>query len=371
MTSIQKRDNGKWRARYYDLDGREHSRHFEKRKDAEAFLDRVRGDLVRGEYVDPKRARTLFGDYVVTWRAAQVQHRRSTSSQLDYRLSGHILPTFGARPIGSIRTSDVRAWVADRSKVLAPATMVNTFRWFSTIMRAAVADRLIAFSPCEGVKLPKIERDLVVPFTTEQVLELIGAAPDAFRAMVVLAAGSGLRQGELLGLDVSRVDFLGRSIRVDRQLITPAAGPPYFSPPKTDASRRVVPVADEVLAVLSEHIREHVGTGGLLFPGPDGGPHRRQRAAERWRTTVAAAPSVEPGARLHDLRHYFASLLIVQGASVKAVQHALGHASATETLNTYSHLWPDDGERVRAAVSGVLGAALNAGTDSSRTAARI
>jgi integrase len=251
--------------------------------------------------------------------------------------------------------------------VLAPATTVNCFRWLSTIMRAAVADRLIPISPCEGVKLPRIERDLVVPFTTGQVLDLVDAAPDRFRAMVVTAAGSGLRQGELLGLDVSRVDFLHRTIRIDRQLITPAKGAPYFAPPKTDASRRVVPVADEVLAVLSEHVREHVEPGVLLFTSGDGRPLRRQRAAELWRTTVAGAPSVEPGARLHDLRHYFASLLISQGASVKAVQHALGHASASETLETYSHLWPDDGERVRAAVSGVLGVALGEMRDSRGT----
>jgi integrase len=86
---------------------------------------------------------------------------------------------------------------------------------------------------------------------------------------------------------------------------------------------------------------------------------------------VASSPSVEAGARLHDLRHYFASLLISQGASVKAVQHSLGHASASETLETYSHLRPDDGERVRAAVSGVLGAALSAATDSRGTPAAI
>lgn len=62
------------------------------------------------------------------------------------------------------------------------------------------------------------------------------------------------------------------------------------------------------------------------------------------------------GVRLHDLRHYYASLLIRHGESVKVVQARLGHASAKETLDTYSHLWPDSEDRTRAAVDDVLGA---------------
>jgi hypothetical protein len=69
MASIQKRSNGMYRARYQDDGGAWHARHFEKRKDADAFLNRIRGDLSRGEFVDPKGARTLFKDYVTTWRA--------------------------------------------------------------------------------------------------------------------------------------------------------------------------------------------------------------------------------------------------------------------------------------------------------------
>jgi integrase len=189
----------------------------------------------------------------------------------------------------------VRAWVAELSAELAPATTVNAFRWFATIRRAAVTDRLIPMSPCDGVKLPRIERDLIVPFTTEQVLELVGAAPERFRALVVTAASSGLRQGELLGLDVARVDWLGRTIRVDRQLVTPAQGAPSFAPPKTGASRQVVPVADEVLAVLSEHVSASVPDGGLLFTSRGRAPLRRNGprtcGARPWRARRRSKPA--------------------------------------------------------------------------------
>jgi integrase len=358
MSSIKKRPNGKWRARYQDPDGRWRARHFERRIDAEQFLDKMRGDLARAEWIDPKLARTPFGDYVKQWRAGQVQHRGTTGDQLDSRLRIHVLPFFENRPIGSIRASDVRAWVTGRSEVLAPATVANAYTWFATIMRAAVADQLIPASPCAGVKLPRIERDQVVPFTTEQILELVDIAPERMRALIVLGAGSGLRQGELLGLDVARIDWTGRAVRVDRQLVTPARGAPYFAPPKTDASRRTVPVAGEILMELAVHVDRFRVGGGLIFTNSTGAPLRRNRVADSWRTTVVRAKTVAPRTTFHELRHYFASLLIRHGASVKAVQAALGHASATVTLDTYGHLWPDDDERIRVAVSGEFGRRL-------------
>jgi integrase len=355
MASVQKRPNGQWRARYRDADGKWRARHFDRKVDAGRFLDKVRGDLARGEWVDPQLARTPFGEYAKAWQAAQVQHRPTTAEQLERQLRVHILPTFERRQIGSIRRSDVQGWIAGRAEVLAPATVQNCYTWLATIMRSAVKDRLIPASPCVDINLPRIERDHVRPLTTDQVLALVDAAPDRYRALVVLAAGSGLREGELLALDVARIDWLGRTVRVDRQLVTMAHGAPVFSPPKTRASRRTVPLAGQVVEEVAEHVRQFQPGGGLLFTNDRGAPIRRHRINETWRATADRA---EVEAKFHDLRHYFASLLIAQGASVKAVQAALGHASASETLNTYSHLWPDDNDRIRLAVSRELGKRL-------------
>jgi integrase len=116
-----------------------------------------------------------------------------------------------------------------------------------------------------------------------------------------------------------------------------------------------LPVADVVLEALSAHLAEH-GTGddGLIFTTPDGGPIRRTRFTALWRP-VAAGAGLESGVGFHALRHFYASSLIRQGCSVKVVQSHLGHATAAETLDTYSHLWPDDEDRSRAAVDVVLG----------------
>jgi len=192
--------------------------------------------------------------YAEAWRARQV-HRPSTVAQLDSNMARHILPTFGNRPLAAIRPGEVQAWVKGRAEVLAPATVELVYRYVVAIFRAAIADRVIVTTPCVGVRLPKQERHQVVPLTMEQVEGLAGALPARYGVLVVLGAGTGLRQGEAFGLTVDRVDFLRKVVVVDRQLVlVRGEGGPRFGPPKTASSYRSVPLPDVVLDALSSHL---------------------------------------------------------------------------------------------------------------------
>jgi integrase len=117
-----------------------------------------------------------------------------------------------------------------------------------------------------------------------------------------------------------------------------------------------------VIDELAAHLAMYPATNDLrlIFTDDGGMPIRRTRfSADIWRPAVERA-GVPKGVGFHALRHYYASLLISQGASVKTVQARLGHASATETLNTYAHLWPDSEDHTRAAIDRVLGAPRDA-----------
>ena len=128
--------------------------------------------------------------------------------------------------------------------------------------------------------------------------------------------------------------------------------------PKTAASRRVVPLPQVAVDVLAAHLaRFPASPDGFVFTNEQGEPIRRTRFSDVCRPAVTAAGVT--GRTFHDLRHFYASLLIRHGESVKVVQERLGHASPVETLETYAHLWPDSDDRTRAAVDSVLGAGVS------------
>lgn len=359
MASVERWKGNRWRARYRAPDGKSHGQVFDRKLDAERFLVSIEHSKLSGAYIDAGAGRVTVKDYIEgTWAPSRVR-RASTAERHESYLGVHVLPHLGHRPIGAVRNSEVQGWVRTLSLTLAPGTVENIYRLLGGIFRSAVRDRVIAVSPCEDIALPKRTRTEVVPPTGEEVAKLLSAMPDNYRILGLLAAGAGLRQGEALGLTADRIDFLRRKLTVDRQLVTLDGQQPHLAPPKTEASARTVPLGDVVLDALAEHLRRFPpGEDGLLVTYGDGRPVRRNRFGAMWRQSVARA-DLETPFRYHDLRHHFASVLIAAGCSVKAVQKALGHASAKETLDCYSHMWPDAEELTRAAVDAALAAAVS------------
>lgn len=363
MASVDKRlRDGRttWVARWRDEAGQQRKRSFTRKGDADRFATTVEADKLRGTYVDPRAGKVSFQDYAEQWRAGQV-HRPTTTAHVETMLRRHAYPVLGGRGLASIRPSEVQAWVkrmstdSDDRRALSPATVGVVHGIAAAVFKAAVRDRLLTGSPCEGIKLPKKPPSKVVPLSTEAVRALVEAVPERFAALVILAAGTGLRQGEAFGLTLDRVDFLRRALTVDRQLVLVPGRAPFHAPPKTSASYRTVPLPQVVLEALAEHLRAFpVEPGALLFTTAKGEPLRRTAfSANVWRP--AAKRVGHEGTVFHELRHYYASLLIRHAESVKVVQARLGHATAAETLDTYSHLWPDSEDRTREAVDVVLG----------------
>lgn len=358
MASIKKRDNGKWRARYRDESGQEHARHFARRTDAQAWLDQVTASVVRGDYVDPKAGRETVRQYADRWERIQVASE-GTKRITDNALRLHILPTLGDMRMGAVRRSDVQSLVKaleakelapatdeTPARVMSPGTIRNIYEVAARLFDSAVEDRIISASPCRRIALPKDHGDEVVPPTLDEVEAVRLALGERWRAVVVTLAGSGLRIGELLGLQVSDVDFLRRTIRVERQRLQSGA----VGPVKSKASRRTVPVGQVVIDVLAAHLAAYP-SDGALFADELGEP----LAYRRWKrllndATAAAGVDVTS----HSFRHFFASALIAGGASVKQVQTVLGHSSAVITLRTYAHLWPGDDDRTRDVMDAVL-----------------
>ncbi|WP_258063420.1 site-specific integrase [Rathayibacter sp. AY1A5] len=229
-------------------------------------------------------------------------------------------------------------------------------------------DRLIGTDPSDGVilhRVRKAEHAMEVPSPAE-VGAILAAAEDWFEPFVALAAFAGLRIGEAAAVQLADVDFLRRQLSVRRQVQRSGPGEIAVTPPKY-GSLRVVFLPDELLLLLSRHV-EQIGVRGdegWLFVGDRGLPPHQNTVGYWWRRTVERA-GLEP-LRLHNLRHFFASGLIAEGCNVVTVQRALGHAKATTTLQTYSHLWPTAEDRTRAAASNLMRSSVVAPADSVRT----
>ena len=378
-----------WRGSYRDESGRQHTKSFKRQVDAKRWVATEESKVVRGDWIDPSAGKVSFTAFYKEWAPRQVW-LSSTRENADLATAG--VP-FADLPLRAIRRSHVEAWVKQMTATLAATTIDTRFTIVRGVFRAAVADRLIAGDPTVGVVLPrkrKPEAAMRIPRNSE-VAKLLHAAepPDrptsrpGFTAYVALCAFAGLRRGEALGVQVGDVDFLARTLRVTRQLqrakaadveagkdLVRAAGgiTVVVRRPKYE-SERTIYLPDELVAILSEHVRQHTRAGEpdrWLFD-EGGRPWHDNLVDYRWRSTRTDAGLTT---KLHDLRHYFASGLIAAGCDVVTVQRAMGHASATTTLSTYAHLWPTAEDKTRTAASEMAAAVLATGLPAQDDATR-
>ncbi|GLX08583.1 tyrosine-type recombinase/integrase [Microbispora sp. NBRC 16548] len=350
MGSVEKRvRDGKvtYLARWRDDARRQRKRSFSRKIDADRFLAQVEADILRGQYVDPSDKTTVI-EYSRIWVAGRA-HRPTTARRVVSLIETHIAGTpLGSRRLAAVVPSEVQAWAADRAKVLAPTTLRNLVGLLRSIYAAAVLDRLVGRSPVVRLTLPAAHRERIVPLTVDQVRALADAMPRRNRAMVIIQAGLGLRLGELLALRVQDVDLAARTVRVEWQF---APQSKVRTEPKTRRSRRSVPLPRVVAEAIEKHMQDWPpAEDGTLFTTRFGTPYRHDYYGTLIFKKAVAAAGLPEGTTSHDLRHHYASVLLMQGESVIVVAERLGHENANLVLSTYGHLMPDSEERTRRAV---------------------
>ncbi|WP_046469913.1 tyrosine-type recombinase/integrase [Allosalinactinospora lopnorensis] len=359
----------RWAARCRDNNGDQKSPTFKTKAEAENHLKNVEGDLVRGQYVNPAAGKVTFRDYAEQWRRNAL-HRPSTAERVERALRNHIYPKLGNQRMSMIRPSHIQAWVSGLQGRLAPSTIRAYYGDVAAIFTTAVRDDVIARTPCRGIKLPEVSGKKKPVMPVEQVAAIRAALPEQFRAVIDLAAGSGLRQGEMFGLEVRHVDFLRRVLTVEQQLSERPGERARVVPPKTDASYREIPLTERTTDVLAAHLAQypavelevedatdpdnvHTRTAAFVFTTQAHRPVRRMEWSRILAPAMKAA-GLPKRSGLHAIRRFYASLLIRYGESVKTVQERMGHSSAATTLDTYAGLWPDSEDRTREAVDAGL-----------------
>ncbi len=365
----------RYKVRYLAPDGQERSRMYPDKckRQADDFLLEVESSKREGKYVDPRAGRVKFRQQAENWLKSQSPDAASREA-IRSRLNSQLYPHFGDLPPSSVKPAIVRDWlgVLDEKRLSRNYKAV-LFTALSSILDSAVEDRLITENPCKSksIKKPVGASPDIVVWPEERVRTIGDALVDRFRIVCTLGAGCGLRQGEILGVSLDDVDQVAGSMSVQRQ-IRVVARQLVFAPPKGD-KRRVVPLAPGVLAAMREHAERHPGvTVTLPWKDPAGEPVTARLLVTGeagrlytgdlfhkvvWQVAFRAAGIDYRGRAdgMHALRHFYASVLLSRGVSVKELADYLGHSDPGFTLRTYTHLVPSSHERARAAVEAVFG----------------
>lgn len=341
MAHVRRAKSGNgWEARYRDPLGRERSRTFRTKRDADQFLGRQSADMQRGEYLDPRQVRTTVEQWATEWLATTVHLKPKTRASYESILNRRVLPRFGPARIGAVEQVDVRRFVAELVESGdEPGTVRNTFNVLRLVFATAVGSGAIRVNPCTGVRMPKSKRSEMLFLEPAQILDLADAITPPFGTLVLFAAYTGLRAGEIGAMRVGRLDLLRGTAEV-RESLADVKGKLVFGSTKTYAHRTVrLPrfLCDELGAYLADRPAE---PEDLLFSGRSGRPLRHNLFYARHFKPAVERAGLPSSLRFHDLRHTCAALLIAQGAHPKAIMERLGHSTIQVTLDRYGHLLP-------------------------------
>lgn len=338
----------RYRVRYQTPDRRRtDKRGFTTKGAASDWLHDNEVRIMKGDWRPATAGRITVNEAAKEWyKAKSVSVAEKTAAGYQDALT-HIekVGTLGNTRLSALTPEVIEKWLAEMSnheksegKKLAPKTIRNSFAVLSQILKRAVRDQRIPSNPCEGLDLPRVEkRDQLI--LTPKELESVAKAADEYNGWHIRVLGmAGLRWGELAGLQVQDVNLETHRLNIQHQ-ITDRSGKLIYGLPKY-GKRRIVPIVEPIAGILKERCAGKAPTD-LVFTTQNGTVLRNQNSRRGW-FDPAAKKAGFPDLTPHDLRHTFASVAISSGASIKALQQALGHHSAGFTLDQYGHLFPDD-----------------------------
>jgi integrase len=352
--------NGSWQARMPDpVRGGTHKieRTFRTKQDADDWVVSQRAGQLQGTYVDPRKTERPFADVLAEWRGSW-SGRLSPTTARRYAsiLDNYLTPEFGKVPVGRIDHGAVQRYIdklaADPE--LAPGTVRNVYAVLRTALAKAVRMGWINANPCAAIDLPRARHEEMLFLTADEVRAVAEAIDPHYRVLIYMAAYTGLRAGELGGLQRQDVDLLRGVLHV-RRALKDVNGHLELGPTKTHAQRTIA-LPTFLKEMLAEHLTAEtsggIGPEAFVFTMKGGGPLRHGLVYGRYfRRAVAgytvrgtkipgALPAEKHGLRFHDLRHTCAALSIASGAHPKLISARLGHSTIQITLDRYGHLFP-------------------------------
>ena len=350
----------KWQARAFH-DGTEKARTFATQDEAVRWKREQERAMERGEWIDPSLSSITFAVWSQKWLSAKNDIAASTKRGYVTRLNTHLLPVFGKSKLTSITNNQIGQWIAKAIDDGSGAIVIKrSHSVLRQVLNAAVLDGRLNRNPAIGVPLPRTKSKEKKALSFQQ-LRALADEVTGYETLILFAGTTGLRWGEIAGLQCKDISLLNRTVIVEKAISTGARGEKIVSPTKTHQVR-TVPFPKDLLPEISQLI-ESKPAESPLFQMQGGGVLDYNNFMSRvFRPAVARTGMKEVG--FHTLRHTTASLLISKGAPITAVAGILGHASTQMTLDVYGHLYEDDANKYIDRLGDSL---FNTGTDKERT----
>jgi integrase len=347
--SISQHPDGRWWARVTLANGKRKAFYGKTRREVQEKLTATLRDMQQG--IAPTPQQETIAQYLTRWleHTARPTVRPKTYHSYAQLVRLHLVPGLGRHRLAALGPQPVQQFLNDK---LAAGLSPRTVQYLRAILRRALGQALkwglVARNVVTLVDSPRVRRPEVEPFTPDQARAFLAAVQgDRLEALYTVAVALGLRQGEALGLRWADVDLDAGTLRVAVALQR-IDGELRFVEPKSQRSRRTLPLPPRVVAALRAHrarqLEERLQAGPywqdhrLVFPTTLGTP-LDARNVTRWYHRLLDRAEL-PHRRFHDLRHTAASLLLVQGVAPRVVMETLGHSQISLTMDTYSHVMP-------------------------------
>ena len=347
MAWVEKHRDG-YRVRYRLHDTLLTENGYTTRTQAEGRAADIESDQRRGRFVDPRLAQTSIDEWIRTWAAAHYV-TATTRATYDSHIRNHILPRWSGSAVGDIQRMAVKGWVNTQlRRTLSDKSCQDILVLLSTILGEAVDEGLIATNPCRKLRISFTERPERPHATADEVVIISARMPPAPGLMVLTAAYTGLRWGELTGLQWTRLrlDDPAPRIEVDADdgALHELGGRLELGPPKSAASARTV----HLPPFLADRLADHHATdpdGPFVFTGVQGGLYRRANFRQRfWQPALTGNPDrgwapIQREMHFHDLRHTHETWLIEDQVPRVLRLARLGH-KRKDIDDFYAHVTP-------------------------------
>lgn len=318
------------------------------KKQAEAELRKMISDLETGNISAPSAMK--LSAWMDTWLDTYLPNIEQTTKD-DYKgkIKLYIKAHLGHLPLNIIKNTNIQTWINSLTKSnLSPKTIRNAYNLLNPALEKAVVLGMLPRNPCVGTVLPKLQKPQTNVYNVAMIQQALALADDLSTYVIILLGASvGLRRGEMAALQWKDIDFEKSTISITQNRVHTAEGVIEKSP-KTQAGKRTITIGHDVADAL-RNVKVNYDDAVANKPGfknldyvlfkENGEPFHPDSITQKWERFVAKHSL--PPIRLHDLRHSNATAMIAAGINPKIVQHRLGHANISITLNTYTHVLPE------------------------------